>query len=34
MCAMVIVFLLGIPPHLWGNVIGEGCPSLNPHQIC
>ena len=34
MCAMVMVFLLGSPPHSWGNMLGEGSPSLNPHQIC
>ena len=34
MCAMVIVFYLGSPPHLWGEVLGEGSPSLNPHLIC
>ena len=41
MCAMVIVFCLGSPPHSWGEVLGEGSPKLNPclihwivHQSC
>ena len=41
MCAMVIVSFLGSPLHLWGEVLGEGSPSLNPclipwmvHQSC
>ena len=33
MYVIVIVFLLGSPPHSWCNVLGEGSPSLNPHQI-
>ena len=33
MCATVIVFFFGSPPHSWGNVLGEGSPSLNPHWI-
>ena len=41
MCAMVVVSFLGSPPYLWGEVLGEGSPSLNPclihwmvHQSC
>ena len=33
MCAMVIVSLVGSPPHLWVDVIGEGSPSSNHHLI-
>ena len=33
MCTTVIVSLLGSPPHLWGALLGEGFPSLNPHWI-
>ena len=33
MCETVIVSFLGGPPHLWGAVLGEGSPSLNPHLI-
>ena len=41
MCATVIVSLLGGHPYLWGALLGEGSPSLNPclihwmvHQSC
>ena len=33
MCVTVIMSFLGNPPHLWGEVLGEGSPSLNPHLI-
>ena len=33
MCATVIVSLLGGPSHLWGALLGEGSPSLNPYLI-
>ena len=31
MCATIIVSFLGGPLHLWGALLGEGSPSLNPH---
>ena len=34
MYVTVIVFHLGRPLHSWGEVLGEGSPSLNPHLIC
>ena len=33
MCAMVMMSLLGSPPHLWVDMLGEGFPSLNHHLI-
>ena len=34
MCAMIIMSFLGSSPHSWGNVLGDGSPSLNYHLIC
>ena len=33
MCATVIMSSFGSPPHLLGDGLGEGSPSLNPHLI-